>query len=241
MGRELTDVRAELSIADDGKTITVPHLRAHSYGGVITGSAWVGLDENSHYDVSIDLGGIGLTGIVAPDDPEVERARKRGRAPGGEVYGSFRMSGQRGVEDSRRGRGALRVVYGRMADMPVALRVLQLFELMPPLSGTLDFADVAFYLDGENLMFETLFLECPTLQMEMIGPGRMTLPEGELDLRMQTRGTLPLVRDIVAAVSNTLFQVQITGTIKEPEAKLVPLPGDQASSDRPGASQARAR
>ncbi len=234
--RELTLVEGQLSFDGLDRIVSVPHLRADAYGGILAGTARVGLDDDSNYDVAIDLGGVGMTGIVAPDDPAVETARQRSRPPGGEMYGSFRMSGQRGAATTRRGRGALRVAYGRMADMPVALRVLQLFELMPPVSGTLDFADVSFYIDGEHLVFEQLFLECPTLQM--FGEGQMTVPGMELDLRMRTRGTLPVVRDIVAAVSDTLFLVEVTGTIKEPKAKLIPLPGVSQAPSEGAAAQA---
>jgi hypothetical protein len=139
------------------------------------------------------------------------------------VFGSFRLSGRRGEPDSRRGRGALRVVEGRMIDMPVTLRLLQLFEIMPPLAGSLDFADVDFYVDGDRLVFERLFLECPTLWM--FGEGEMSFPGLELDIRLRTKGTLPVVGDIVAAVSDALFQVEVTGPIGDPKARFVALPG----------------
>ena len=129
-----------------------------------------------------------------------------------------------------------------MVDMPLTLRLLQLFEIMPPLAGSLDFADVDFYVDGDRLVFERLFLECPTLWM--IGEGEMSFPGLELDVRVRTKGTLPVVADIVAAVSDTLFQVEVTGPIGDPKARFVALPGingsSQGRSARPPAAQASA-
>jgi hypothetical protein len=110
-----------------------------------------------------------------------------------------------------------------MVDLPVTLRVLQLFEIMPPFAGSLDFADVAFYVDGGRLVFERLFLECPTLWM--FGEGEMSFPGMELDVRLRTKGTLPVVGDIVAAVSDQLFLVEVTGPIGDPKARFVALPG----------------
>ena len=111
--------------------------------------------------------------------------------------------------------------------MPVALRVLQLFELMPPVSGTLDYADIEFYINGDHLVMERLYMECPTLQL--LGEGEMLIPSLELDLRLRTRGTLPIFRDLVAAVSNTLFEVEVTGSLTAPKAKLVTRPSGSIS------------
>ncbi|MHC4992628.1 MAG: hypothetical protein ACYTGC_16780, partial [Planctomycetota bacterium] len=212
-GRALSNVEADIQLADGGRTVLIPAIRADTFGGVITGYAWAGLDEGSDYEAAIDLGGVSLEAFSKhPDDADGAgngKARNSGR-----VFGSFRLAGHRGDPDTRRGRGALRIVEGRMVDMPVTLRLLQLFEIMPPFAGSLDFADVDFYVDGDRLVFERLFLECPTLWM--FGEGEMSFPGMELDIRLRTKGTLPVVGDIVAAVSDTLFQVQVTGPIGDP-------------------------
>jgi len=219
MGRELTDVKTHVSMSPGSRSISLPRFRARMYNGVIAGYAEVGLDANSEYHAAFDLGGVALDGVVSPEDtPQGEQA-----TAGGEIYASLRLGGLRNQPQTRRGRGAIRVVYGRMADMPIALRVLQLFELMPPVSGTLDFADIAFYINGDRLVFERLFMECPTLQV--LGDGEMRIPGFELDLRLRTRGTLPIIRDIVAAVSDVLFEVEVTGSITDPKARLIALPG----------------
>ena len=55
---------------------------------------------------------------------------------------------------------------------------------------------------------------------------------------------VPVVADIVAAVSDTLFQVEVTGPIGDPKARFVALPGatgpSQGQPDRPPAAQASA-
>lgn len=217
--RELTEVTAQLVIDGPGRRISLKEFRARVYDGIVTGYADIGLDHDSAYEAALVLATVGLGGILSPET----MAGDGTTGAGGEIYASVRLQGRRGLPDTRRGRGALRVVYGRMADMPIILRVMQLFELMPPLSGTLDFADVAFYINGDRLVFEKLFMECPTLQV--LGDGQMRIPGFELDLRLRTRGTVPVMRDIVAAVSNTLFQVEVTGPITDPNAKLIPFPG----------------
>ncbi len=219
MGRELTDVETHVTMRPGTRSISLPEFRARMYNGVIAGYAEVGLDANSRYEASFDLGAVALESIISPNPA----SKGKPATAGGEMYASIRLDGLRDQPETRRGRGAVRVVYGRMADMPIALRVLQLLELMPPVSGTLDFADVAFYINGDRLVFERLFMECPTLQV--LGDGEMRIPGFELDLRLRTRGTLPVIRDIVAAVSDALFEVAVTGPITDPKAKLIALPG----------------
>jgi len=233
--RELTEIKAQLTVDGHDRRISVTEFRAHAYDGVVTGYADIGLDHDTAYEAAFDLVTVGLGGILSPE----QMARHGTTGAGGELYASVHLQGRRGRPDTRRGRGALRVVYGRMADMPIILRVMQLFELMPPLSGTLDFADVAFYINGDRLVFEKLFMECPTLQV--LGDGQMQIPGFELDLRLRTRGTVPVMRDIVAAVSNTLFEVQVTGPITDPNARLIPFPGlGGGTSGRVSAPQAPA-
>ncbi len=219
LGRELTDVETHVSMSPGTRSISLPEFRARMYNGVIAGYAEVGLDADSRYEASFDLGAVALEGILTPNPA----SKGEQATAGGEMYASIHLDGIRNQPETRRGRGAIRVVYGRMADMPIALRVLQLLELMPPVSGTLDFADVAFYINGDRLIFERLFMECPTLQV--LGDGEIRIPGFELDLRLRTRGTLPLIRDIVAAVSDVLFEVEVTGPITDPKARLIALPG----------------
>ncbi|MHC4766363.1 MAG: hypothetical protein ACYTF2_14800 [Planctomycetota bacterium] len=235
-GRRLSNVEADLQLADGGRVVLIPAIRADTFGGVITGYAWAGLDEGSEYEAAIDLGGVSLEAFARTAEAEAgEPMADSGERNSGRVFGSFRLAGQRGDPTSRRGRGAFRIVEGRMVDLPVTLRVLQLFEIMPPFSGSLDFADVAFYVDGGRLVFERLFLECPTLWM--FGEGEMSFPGLELNVRLRTKGTLPVVGDIVAAVSDQLFVVEVTGPVGDPKARLIALPGVSGAGREPSGTR----
>lgn len=227
--RELTNVEGRILLAQGGKVIEVPMIRADAYGGVVTGYAMIGLEPDGEYEAAVDIGAVSLAGFTSPKKAadkaaaDKEAGRKPGQLSDGPVYGSLHISGRRGSPETRRGRGAMRVAYGRMADMPVTLRVLQLFELMPPLMGNLDWADIQAYVDGDRIVFERLYLECPTLQF--IGEGEMKVPGFELDVRFKTHGTLPVWGDLVAGLSDQLFVVEVSGPINDPQAKLIPLPG----------------
>ena len=114
------------------------------------------------------------------------------------------------------------MINGQIANLPLALRLLQLLELMPPVSGSLDFADVAFYITGDRVIFDRLSLECPTLQL--LGEGEMDFNTLELDLQFRTRGTFGLLRDLVGEISDRLLAIAVTGTLGDPKVTIVPLP-----------------
>ena len=62
--------------------------------------------------------------------------------------------------------------------------------------------------------------------------GEMSFPGMELDVRLRTKGTVPLVGDIVAGVSDQLFLVEVTGPVGDPKARLVALPGVNGSGKK---------
>ncbi|MFB3139467.1 MAG: hypothetical protein ACE10B_09630, partial [Phycisphaerales bacterium] len=121
-------------------------------------------------------------------------------------------------------------IHAQIANLPLALRLLQLLELMPPVSGSLDFADAAFYITGDRVVFDRLSLECVTLQL--LGEGEMDFNSLELDLQFKTRGTLGLVRDVVGQISDRLLAIVVTGTLGDPKVTIVPLPA-VSSAPRP--------
>ena len=232
LGRVLTNAEAHIMLSDDGKRLVVDELRADLYRGVVTAHATIGLAPASDYTLSLEIAGVDLEDItrVQADQPGHSR---NGNGPKGELFGSLSLAGDRNKPLSRRGRGAARVIDGQIANLPLALRLLQLLELMPPISGSLDFADVAFYITGDRVVFDRLSLECPTLQL--LGEGEMDFNSLELDLRFKTRGTLGLVRDVVAQISDRLLAIVVTGTLSDPKVTIVPLPA-VSSATRPAPS-----
>ena len=233
LGRVLTNAEAHITLSDDGKRLVVDELRADLCRGVVTAHATIGLAPASDYALSLEIAGIDLEDFAhvqgeQPGNP------KNGNGPKGELFGSLSLAGDRNEPLSRRGRGAARVIHAQIANLPLALRLLQLLELMPPVSGSLDFADAAFYITGDRVVFDRLSLECVTLQL--LGEGEMDFNSLELDLRFRTRGTFGLVRDVVAQISDRLLAIVVTGTLGDPKVTIVPLPA-VSSAPRPSTSR----
>ena len=226
MGRQLTNAEAHITLSDDRKRLVVDELKADLCSGVVTGDATIGLAPANDYCVSLEIAGVDVNEFTKAA-PGPEGSPPKNNDLRGELFGSLNLAGNRNEPLSRRGRGAARIIHGQIANMPVALRLLQLLEFMPPISGSLDFADAAFYVTGDRVIFDRLSLECATLQL--LGEGEMNFNSLELDVRFRTRGTLGLVQDLVGGISDRLVAIAVTGTPGDPKAKIVPLPAISAA------------
>ena len=233
LGRQLTNAKARITLSDDRKRLVIDDLSADLCSGVVTGDATIGLAPANDYTLSLEIAGVDLKEFTTAA-PGPEGSPPKNNDLRGELFGALTLAGDSDMPSSRRGRGAARVIHGQIANMPVALRLLQLLELMPPISGSLDFADAAFYITGDRVIFDRLSLECLTLQL--LGEGEMDFNSLELDLQFRTRGTLGLVQDLVGGISDRLLAITVTGPLSDPKAKIVPLPAIIAAP-RPATSQ----
>ena len=114
------------------------------------------------------------------------------------------------------------VVDGRMTNSPLTLSIVQLSQLMLPISDSLEFAEVGFTVEGDRLVFDRFHLSSPSIEMD--GAGEMSLEDWKLALRLAPRGTVPVLSDLIGGVTGTFFAIDIGGTLDAPEARLEALP-----------------
>jgi hypothetical protein len=214
--RAIRDVSATIMLSDDGRSVLIPDVRGRCYEGTIAASATAELGREGYYTTKVDMVGINLSRFVRGELPGAASAVQ------GELFGSMTLAGHRGREGSRHGRGGVRVVNGRLAQQDLMLRLLQLFHFMPPVAGDLDYADAAFYIDGDHAIFDRLSLENPTIALT--GDGRIHLDTLQLDIRFRTRGRMAILSDLVSGVSDRLYGIEVTGPLNAPTARLIALP-----------------
>jgi hypothetical protein len=123
---------------------------------------------------------------------------------------------------ARRGAGRLAIRNATLADLPLALRALQLTQLMLPVSGRLSDATAAFSVEGDTVRIERCRFAAGTLELE--GDGTVDIPTYGLALRLYPKGTVPLVSDLIGGVMNQIFAIDIGGDLRDPKASLAPLP-----------------
>lgn len=218
MQRALHEVEALVMVSESGDAWLVPEFNGSLYGGSISANAIVGVGARSVYSVEVDAVGVAMDSFSAPEKATFDTGEGRGR-----LYGSLRITGDRHDPLLRGGRGGVRVIDGRMASSPVTLRIVQLSQLMLPLHGSLDFADVEFFVRGETIVVERVVLESPTLILT--GEGTMGFDAADLNLRLRPRGKLGAISEVLGRINDQLYMIQITGSLANPQASLVPVPG----------------
>ena len=92
------------------------------------------------------------------EDPEADAAPRPVEHRSGGLFGDLQLSGVRGDAGSRVGRGVARVMDDALAEMPLALRILQPFHATIPL-GDWDYANAEFFITGDHLVFEEILFE----------------------------------------------------------------------------------
>jgi hypothetical protein len=231
LGRTLFALEAPFSFNQAGDAIEIPSAHARSGDGAIAASATVGVGGRRDYRVRVDLAGVPMGSVfTAPPNDSASAAPATApadrRVPG-KVYGSLSLSGLRGEPASKRGRGIVRVVNGHLSSIPLVLQALQVMQLTLPLSGGLDFADADLYIVGDTAHFEHILFESTvgdSAALQLLGEGTLDLTTMEVTARFRPRSGIAILRDIIGGIGDMLYEIEVTGPLSAPQARVVPLP-----------------
>lgn len=226
MDYAVEDAAARVRVSPAARRITVEPLMGLIAGGSASARALVHIDPESvaggDYSVQLTLVGAHLAELPLEHRPPDTPSRSTARRAAGRVDGTFTIGGAFNQPWLRTGRGRVEIRDGRMAELPITMSLLQVSQLMLPLNTSLHSGDIRFHIDGDRLVFERFDLTCPTL--EFLGTGEFNLRDDELSLRFRNRGTLPIWSDLFAAVSQTLWAIDVTGPLRDPRVSVAPLP-----------------
>jgi hypothetical protein len=209
---------AELVLADEGTTLVIRDIQGTIAGGRLDGNASVRFAEG-RYAMTARVTGAQLAPIIDPRDPA--------SASDGEVDARLSLEGPTSGTVGREGRGRIAIRDASMARSPLTLRLLQLSQLMLPLSSSLRTADIRFLVDGRTARFERF--ELTTSGLTLDGTGTIDIEDFTVDLRLRSRGGLGIFSDIVGAVSDQLYEIEVKGPLADPTASLRALPGLRGS------------
>ncbi|MCP3902097.1 MAG: hypothetical protein GY715_00555 [Planctomycetes bacterium] len=224
LGQQVEAINVHVVI--EGSEAVLREFRADARHGVISAEARAGVGQGKPYRFTAQFVGVPVSDFrVASPESDGKPAKPR-EDKGGRLYARFDLAGDRGDRASRTGRGVARVIGGPLTEVPLMLQVLQLFHLAVP--GQWEYADAEFFIAGDRLVFEDLLFEATIMNnigQQLRGGGELDLATWDLDARLNTRGGLFLIRDVVGAVGDQLGTIHVTGTLWEPVPSLVPLPG----------------
>lgn len=146
----------------------------------------------------------------------------------GALDAEFSVEGPVGDVERRRGRGAIRISGGDVLRIPLAVPMINLFNLQLPFDERLDYFHAVTYLHGRTLRFEELGLLSRSLSI--MGWGTVTLPSLTLDLRFASRGQsrIPFLSGLWEALRNEIAVVRVTGRVDGPSVGTESLGGTRA-------------
>ncbi|MCE2884618.1 MAG: hypothetical protein LW806_06950 [Planctomycetaceae bacterium] len=180
------------------------------------------------YRARVRLAGADYALVADPKRSPERNVSNRGSD--GRLEGYLEISGPMGSKSEhvsgRAGLGRIAVRDARLADAPIALRALQLTQLMLPLSASLNALDTTFRIEGDTVVIDPCTLTTGTLTLS--GAGKLDIPTFALAMRFFPKGTVPILSDVIGAVTNQLFAIDIGGTLGEPVSKIVPIPSASA-------------
>ncbi len=247
LGKVLTGLEAPMSFNEAGDALEIPTAQARSGDGAITASVTAGVGDRRDYSIRVDLVGVPLGSLLvssaarpppdgslqaavdaAPDtQPPPAGAGGPVKPVTGQVYASLSLNGLRGDPRSKRGRGVFRVLNGHLSSIPLLLQAVQVMQLTLPLSGGLDFADAEFYVLGDTAHFEHILFESTvgtSAALQLMGEGTLDLDTMEVAARFRPRSGIAILRDIIGGIGDMFYEIEVTGPVREPQARIVPLP-----------------
>lgn len=215
--RAVTQIHGALLTNSDKGNFSIPNLEGDLYGGRVWLDAFVQGEGKRPWKVNIGVAGSDLSQTIAGGVPSAAPNTDDGNfnamlALGGEIAG----------ERAREGRGKIKGANAKLGDLPLALRLLQVTQFMPPISQALNEVDIDFHLRENKVRFEKFNLTCPTLQL--LGSGSMDLDSWTISMRFKNRGIIPIASAVFGAATDLLLAVDVNGSISDPQISASPLP-----------------
>lgn len=180
-------------------------------------------DNMGRYEFDLRLSGLDLAGALSDLSSESSAAQPAGQR--GRVDASLTIGGEVGKPNWPRGSGALRIAGGELAKLPLAMSVLELGNIIPPIGERLDYASAELTLANGVIRLGRVLAVSPSLAL--VGDGSMRLDDGTLDLRFgaSTNSRLPVFSSIFDLLRNELLTTRVRGTIAHPELSVQQLGG----------------
>ncbi|GEM_PF-4915698 len=246
LGRLVTDVQADLITGDDPGLVEVPHLVGDCYGGRLSAEGWLHVPwkgQPGQYDLRLSLAQVAVDPVLrrlaprrAPDtsdnsgQPPADASAKRP----GRLEAGLSIAGIFGQSESRIGCGVIRVRDAELYEVPLAMWALQISALTLPVSTSFREAEIAYFVEGNEVVFERLLLDSPA--MSLVGNGVLNYESKALDMRFNTSSKLraPLLTPLWEGLRDLFMSIHVTGTLEKPNAKLEAHADAPVSATRPG-------
>jgi hypothetical protein len=217
--RKVEKLRARLLKRGDSPVMRLDNLSAKVHGGGVAGFGEIRLGEPIRYGINVSVDNLLLDELLGKGE---KRSEVRGL-----VDGRLQLTGSLGDNDDRRASGVVRISKASMYRVPVLLGLLQVLTLSLPGDTAFTDAEMSYYLKGDELTLEEIWLSGPSLSA--LGSGSVDLKTGKLRLNFLTApaGRAPRMKnlavELLERLSKELMEIRVRGTLSRPQVRTVTL------------------
>lgn len=236
-GLRTTNARARIVSGHTPGEVLIPVFEADAHTGRVAGSARLvpvaaapGADPTNRFEATVQAAGVNFGALLADlterqGEPAAEPATGPASADRGVVDASMSIQGLVGAPETRIGRGRATVSGGRVIRLPLLLQLIELSNLQIPSGEPLDEARAAFFIEGDNLVFEDLGIASQAV--DIVGRGSLRWSDLGLDLRFNSRSRrrVVVVSDVLEGLRDEIATTRVTGTLKDPQFGVEQLTG----------------
>jgi len=225
-GIAMTNGRLRVTGSPTG-TLVMPLISADCHAGRLAGYASIATGGAGRRSFALDvrLSDLRFANVLQDLDsaPEEEASippdERRGLLSAG-----LNLRGVMGDVTTRRGRGQVTVLGGRIVSMPLLMGIVRISNLQLPLDERVDYALVDYFIDGDLVMIEEASVQ--SRNVTIYGFGTAAWPGLDLDMRFRSRSKarIPLLSSMVEGIRDELITIQVGGTLRNPEVGLTTLP-----------------
>lgn len=199
--------------------LTIGSVEGLFAGGVLRGEAFARLEEPRTFGGDFTLRDARVEALAS--SVYGERARAEGR-----LDADLRFRGESDNPQRFSGRGRLEVRQGRLYELPIIAGILNVLSLSPPEKPVFDEAIAHLVLEPDRIVVE----EAKILSSAVSLYGKGEVRDGEQRLlfvpelgRTGPFSFIPGVDELWRLIKGTLIQVEVTGPVSAPVARVIPL------------------
>ncbi len=221
LGRIVTDIAGGLEFNPENNQLVFKQMRGESSTGGVTVQGWVGLDDDKEYEIEVLIAGVELAPFEDNEDKEIVASLT------GDLIGWFSIAGARGNLESRRGIGRVQVQNGHLEIDPLSLITMKVLQLAWPSAAKVSGAEIDFYISGDRIILEDIVMQCSDLDISDLaleGDGAIDFDTFQINARLHPRAGFPIIRDIIGALNDQLYSIDVTGELLDPKVAVVLLP-----------------
>jgi hypothetical protein len=218
LGRPINYVTGRLLLDVDSKKLLFENMGGESTSGGVAVEGWLAVGDSKEFEVEIS---VSEAKIAAKDSDDALASLE------GELTGWISIAGVRGDSKSKRGVGKVTVQNGKLKVDPLSNTAMHLLQLALPTADTITGADIDLYIVGDKVVLDAITLtssKSTNANLVLSGEGTIDIDTFEIDARLNPRAGLPVIRDILGAINDTFYAIDVSGELFNPTVSVAPLP-----------------